>query len=223
MKRTLGAALAALMISGGFSAAVAQNPVDHPDAQRRQVFKDRDDRKDEAKSRDRRDDDRAEYSRSAPRIPRGTDIPVTLDEDIAITKDNIGDRFEGHVTRDVKVNGEVVIAGGSPVEVKLVESGERADAASLRLTQVNVNGDARSVDSDVAKADTDDRGLGTLEKTGVGAAAGAVIGAVTGAGVLEGAVVGAGGGLAWGLLTKNGRQIDDDTTLRFELNDDLEL
>jgi hypothetical protein len=222
MKRTLGAALAALVISGGLSAAVAQSPSDSPDAQRRQVFKDADGGT--AQARNRPAEDRVEYGRSAPRIPRGTDIPVTLDEDIAITRENIGDRFEGHVTRDVEVNGEVVLASGSPVEVQLVESGERKDAASLRLDKVNVNGDARSVETDVAEADTDERGLSKLEKTGVGAAAGAVVGAVTGAGVLEGALVGAGGGLAWGLLDdNNGRKIDDDTTLRFSLEDDLEL
>jgi len=209
MKRTLGAALAALAISGGLSATAAQSSTDHPDAQRRQVF-------DESNGR------RADGS--APRIPRGTDIPVTLDEDIAISRDNIGDRFEGHVTRDVKVNGEVVLASGSPVEVRLVESDSRNDAATLRLDKVNVNGNERDVDTDVARADTDERGLSTLEKTGVGAAAGAVVGAVTGAGVVEGAVVGAGGGLAWGLLDRDGRrQIDDDTTLRFSLEDDLEL
>ena len=214
MKRTLGAALAALMVSGGSSLAAAQNPGDHQDAQRREVFGDRNGNPVEV--RDRRG--------GAPRIPRGTDIPVTLDEDIAITTENIGDRFEGHVTRDVEVNGEVVLASGSPVEVQLVESDSRNHAASLRLDKVNVNGDSRSVETDVAKADTDERGLGTLEKTGVGAAAGAIVGAVTGAGIIEGAVVGAGGGLAWGLLDKDGRrQIDDDTTLRFSLEDDLEL
>jgi len=95
MKRTFGAALAALVISGGFSAATAQNPIDHPDAQRRQVFKDADEKKADARARDRKNEDREEYRNRAPRTPRGTDIPVTLDEDIAITRENIGDRFAG--------------------------------------------------------------------------------------------------------------------------------
>lgn len=220
MKRMIGAVLAALAISGALSGAAAQNPIDHPDASRRQVFQDADGRKAEARAERKNAD--ADYHYRAPRIPRGTDIPVTLDEDVAITRENIGDRFEGHITRDVKVNGEVVLVSGAPVEVRLVESGDRADAASLRLDKVHVNGDMRSVDSDVAKADTDERGLGTLEKTAVGAGAGAVVGAVTGVGVLEGAVVGAGGGLAWGLLDGDrGREIEDDTTLRFSLEDDL--
>jgi hypothetical protein len=156
-------------------------------------------------------------------IPAGTDIPVTLDEDVPIEEERVGDTFEAHVTRDVTVKGEVVIPAGSPAEVKLVRSPEKADAATLRLSSVNVDGERRSVNTDVAKADTDERGLGTKEKTAVGAAAGAVVGAVTDAGVLEGAIVGAGGGLAWGLLDERGREVSDDTRLRFSLEKKLEL
>ncbi len=156
-------------------------------------------------------------------IPKGTDIPVTLDEDIPIERDRVGDTFEARVTRDVVVNGEVVIVAGSPAEVKLVRSPEKADAATLRLTRVHVDGDMRRVSTDVAKADTDRAGLNTAEKTAVGAAAGAIVGAVTGAGVLEGAIVGAGGGLAWGLLDKSGREVKDDTPIRFSLEKDLDL
>jgi hypothetical protein len=156
-------------------------------------------------------------------IPRGTDIPVTLDEDVPIEEERVGDTFEAHVTRDVVVEGEVVIPKGSPAEVKLVKSPEKAGAATLRLSSINVNGDRRSVSTEVAKADTDESGLGTTEKTAVGAAAGAVVGAVTGAGVLEGAIVGAGGGLAWGLLDERGREVPDETRLRFSLEKELEL
>ncbi|MGH7581282.1 MAG: hypothetical protein ACREM9_13965 [Gemmatimonadales bacterium] len=156
-------------------------------------------------------------------IPKGTDIPVTLDEDVPIESDRIGDTFEARVTRDVKVDGEVVIVAGSPAEVKLVRSDENSDAATLRLSKVHVDGEMRRVSTDVAKADTEGDRLGTGEKTAVGAAAGAVVGAVTGAGVLEGAVVGAGGGLAWGLLDESDREVKDDTPLRFSLEEELEL
>lgn len=156
-------------------------------------------------------------------IPRGTDIPVTLDEDVPIRSDRVGQSFDARVTRDVVVDGEVVIAAGSPAEVKLVKSEDKADAATLRLSRVHVDGEMRRVKTDVAKADTEGAGLNTGEKTAVGAAAGAVVGAVTGAGVLEGAIVGAGGGLAWGLLDEEGQEVKDDTALRFALEKDLDL
>ena len=157
------------------------------------------------------------------RIPPGTDIPVTLSEDVTIKRDHFGDTFDAKVARDVVVKGKVVIPAGAPAKVKLVESSEKANAATVRLSDVQVNGSMQDVTSSDARADTEKSGLNTGQKTAVGAAAGAVVGAVTGAGVLEGAVVGAGGGLAWGLLTDQGRKIDDGTTLRFELEDELDV
>lgn len=203
MKRTIGATLAALAASGAISMASAQ-------AQESRVA---------VAARDVEED-----FRMATTVPSGTDIPVTLDEDIPVTRDRIGDTFKGHITRDVKVDGAIALVADAPIEVKLVEQSDGAKAATLRLVKVNVNGDMRGVRTDVAKADADEVGMSTAKKTGVGAAAGAIVGAVTGVGVLKGAIVGAGGGLAWGLLDGDqARQVDDDTTLRFSLQRDLDV
>ena len=203
MKRTIGVALAALAASGAISIAAAQSQ----DAQLSVAER-----------------DYAATDRLAPTVPSGTDIPVTLDENIPVTRDHIGDTFGGHITRDVKVDGRLALVADSPVEVKLVETTDGSKAATIRLMKVNVNGEMRGVRTDVAKADTDEKGLSTAKKTGVGAAAGAIVGAVTGVGVLKGAVVGAGGGLAWGLLDGNqAREVKDDTPLRFSLVRDLNV
>jgi hypothetical protein len=192
-----------------------------------------------AQERDQDRDDRGRYSvadnddnyrerevRNRADIPSGTAIAVTLDEEVPVNKDNIGETYDAHVDRNVEVEGDVVIREGAPARVKLVESSEKSDAATLRLTQVEVNGEMRDVAVSDAKADEGSEqggleGLSTGEKTAAGAAAGAVIGAVTGAGVLEGAVLGAGGGLAWGLLSGRAQEIDDGTTLKFELEEEL--
>ena len=153
-------------------------------------------------------------------IPRGTDIPVTVDQDIPIKREKLGESFDAHVSRDVTVNGKVVIPEGTPAKVKLVESPEKADAASLQLSQIRLNGEMRDVTTEDAKADTGKPGLDTKERAAAGAAAGAVVGAVTGLGVLEGAIVGAGGGLAWSLLDKN-RVVEDGATVRFSLQEEV--
>jgi hypothetical protein len=203
MKRTIGAALAALAASAAVSIAAAQSQEARVDVAQA---------------------DREAAYRPAPTIPSGTDIPVTLDENVPVTHDHLGDTFQGHITRDVEVGGRVALVADTPVEVKLVEQTGGSKAATLRLVKVNVNGDTRRVQADVAKADTDERGMGTGKKTGVGAAAGAIVGAVTGVGVLKGAIVGAGGGLAWGLLDGNEtREVKDDTPLRFSLERDLNI
>jgi len=155
-------------------------------------------------------------------LPRGTDIPVTLDQDIPIKSDRVGESFDAHVTRDVTANGKVVIQQGAPAQVKLVQSPGKSDAATLQLSKIRVDGQMRDVATENAKTDTEKSGLDMKERTAVGAAAGAVVRAVTGAGVLKGAIVGAGGGLAWSLLDKN-REVQDGTKLSFSLQKDLSV
>ena len=54
-------------------------------------------------------------------IPRGTDIPVTLDENVTLKRDQVGNTFTAHITRDILVAGVVAIRAGAPAQVVLVE------------------------------------------------------------------------------------------------------
>lgn len=163
---------------------------------------------------------RAERSSFAA-IPAGTDIPVTLSQDVTINEKNIGQTFEAQVTRDVIVDGDVAIRQGAPAQVRLVRNEEDQDQATLRLSGVQIGGEMRTVTTENARADTEKDRAGTAKKTGIGAAAGAVIGAVTGVGVVKGAVLGAGGGLAWGLLSGRDREVNNGTQLEFELSESV--
>jgi hypothetical protein len=151
-------------------------------------------------------------------IPAGTDIPVTIDESIALKPDQVGNTFPAHVTRDVVVDGSVAIQGGTPAIVILVASDQGPGAATFRLARVSIGGSMRRVQTDVALADGARSGLSTGKKTGIGALAGGVLGVVTGGGLLKGAIVGAGGGLAWGLLSHGTRRVEPDTQLLFPLS-----
>ena len=154
-------------------------------------------------------------------IPAGTDIPVTLSQDVTINEENIGQTFEAQVTRDVIVDGDVAIRQGAPAQVRLVRNEKNQDQATLRLSGVQIGGEMRTVTTESARADTEKDRAGTAKKTGIGAAAGAVIGAVTGVGVVKGAVLGAGGGLAWGLLSGRDREVNNGTQLEFELSESV--
>jgi hypothetical protein len=158
-------------------------------------------------------------------IPPGTDIPVTIDQNIALKRGQIGKTFAAHVTRDVVVNGAVAIPAGAPADVALIESTDTPGAASFRVARISIGGRMRSVRTDVAHADATRSGLSTGKKTGIGAIAGGVIGLVTGggSGLLKGAVVGAGGGLAWGLLDKGTTEVKADTPLAFSLSDPIQV
>jgi hypothetical protein len=158
-------------------------------------------------------------------IPSGTDIPVTIDENIALKQDQIGKTFAAHVTRDVLVNGAVAIPSGASAEVALVQSTDTPGAASFQLKGVSIGGAMRSVQTDVAHADATKSGMSTGKKTGIGAIAGAVVGLVAGggSGLLKGAAVGAGGGLAWGLLDKGNSQVKAHTPLAFALRNSVRV
>ena len=154
-------------------------------------------------------------------IPAGTAIPVTLSDDVTINEENLDKTFEAEVTRDVVVDGKVVIRQGAPAQVHLVRNEENENQATLRLSGVQIGGEMRNVTTENAMADTEKDRAETGKKTGIGAAAGAVIGAVTGVGVVKGAVLGAGGGLAWGLLGGRDREVDRGTQLQFELSESV--
>jgi hypothetical protein len=155
-------------------------------------------------------------------IPPGTDIPVTIDENVALKRDQVGNTFPAHITRDVVVDGAVAIPAGAPAEVVLVESEETPGAASFRLDRASIGGLMCPLCTDVARADVTRSGLSTGKKTGIGAIAGGVLGLVTGGGLLKGAIVGAGGGLAWGLDKGTGR-VAADTPLLFSLHDPVRV
>jgi hypothetical protein len=152
-------------------------------------------------------------------IPRGTDIPVTLDVNVELKRDQVGNTFPAHTTRDVVVGGAVAIPAGAPAEVALVEREGTPNAASFRLVSVSIRGEMRPVRTDVARADASGTGSSTGRKTGIGALAGAAVGLVLGGGegLLKGAAAGAGGGLAWSLLDQGSRRVEHDTPLLFSL------
>jgi len=152
-------------------------------------------------------------------IPPGTDIPVTIDENIALQRDQVGKTFPAHITRDIVVHGAVAIPTGAPAEVMLIESKDTPGAASFRVVRISIGERMRPVRTDVARADESRSGMSTGKKTGIGAIAGGVIGLLAGGGggLLKGAAVGAGGGLAWGLLDKGSNQVKADTPLAFSL------
>jgi hypothetical protein len=154
-------------------------------------------------------------------IPPGTDIAVRLDGNVPIKRDQIGNTFSAHVSRDVLVGGAVVIRAGAPADVALIESEDAPGAASFRLVRVWIGGRMRAVHTDVARADATRSGMSTGKKTGIGALAGGALGVIFGGGggLLKGAAVGAGGGLAWGLLDHGSRRVEHDSPLLFSLRD----
>lgn len=139
-------------------------------------------------------------------IPAGTQIPIEILARIDSENNDVGDAWTGRVTRDVVIDGQVVVPAGAAVSgvVTAIDEGDDNDGhGSITL-------DARSIETvagtrSIAAAPVAggesyrDQGFPTKE-TAIGAGAGAAIGAIIGGkkGAAIGAAAGGAGGAAMG-------------------------
>ena len=146
-------------------------------------------------------------------IPSGTSIPVSLLTGLDSERNNVGDAWSGRVTRDVVVNGFVVIPGGSTVSgvITAIDEGDGDGVGSITLdarSVTTVSGERALAASPAGIGEIyEDEGFPTRE-TAIGAGAGAVLGAVVGGkkGAAIGAAAGGAGGAAMG-TARNDREV----------------
>ena len=148
-------------------------------------------------------------------IPSGTALTVRLDQEIGTKSSKVGDTFTATIADAVVAqNGATVIPSGAQVHGKVtgLHSSDRAgDAAAITIDfeRLVVNGRSYPFSAKVTATNLETRGgdtrSETLKKAGVGAAAGAVLGAVLSKGdldkILLGGVLGAAAGTAISLGT----------------------
>ncbi len=146
-------------------------------------------------------------------IPSGTSIPVSLLTQLDSEHNNVGDSWSGRVTRDVVVNGFVVIPGGSTVSgvITAIDEGDGDGVGSITLdarTVETVAGSRAIAASPAAVGEVyEDQGFPARE-TAIGAGAGAVLGGIVGGkkGAAIGAAAGGAGGAAMG-AARNDREV----------------
>ena len=152
---------------------------------------------------------------NASTLPTGAVVNVTLDQQIGTKNSKVGDTFSATVTEAIMAsNGQVVVPAGSKVYGKvtgLQDSNNAGQKAAIRLDfeRINVNGVERPFEANITATNLQTEGADsrneTLKKAGIGAAAGAVLGAVLGGGdvskILGGAAIGAAAGTVISLGT----------------------
>jgi hypothetical protein len=157
-------------------------------------------------------------------IPAGTRIPMAILAQVDSEHNEVGSTWTGRVTRDVIVNGVVVIPSGAAVSGVVTGMNEGDDNGG----QGSITLDARSVETvagtrAIAAAPVsgghsyEDRGFPTKE-TAIGAGAGAVLGGIVGG--KKGAAIGAGVGGAGGAAMGTAR---DDYEVAMNAGTDLTL
>ncbi len=130
-------------------------------------------------------------------VRTGTNIRVTIDQDVSSKDSNVGDRVSASLAAPIVVNGSVVVPQGAKVSGKVTaakSAGRFKGGAELAitLTSIEVSGKRYSIQTSTFSDTGKGRGKRTVEGAGIGAGAGALIGALAGGG--KGAAIGAGAG-----------------------------
>lgn len=141
-------------------------------------------------------------------LPSGTALDVRLDQEIGTKSSKVGETFTATVENPVvAANGATAVPAGSKVYGKItgLDNSDRVgEPAAIRVDfeRIVVNGRSNDLHAKVTATNLETRGADTrdetLKKAGVGAAAGAVLGAVLSGGdldkILLGGVLGAAAG-----------------------------
>ena len=140
-------------------------------------------------------------------LPAGSAIPVRVTDEIDTKTAKAGDTFHGATATSVTMNGFTLIPAGTPVMGRVIEAkaaGHFSGSADLAIELVSVRLQGANGPQDVSlltqplSSKAQGRGTNTAEKTGGGAALGAIIGGLAGGGAgagigaLSGGVLGGG-------------------------------
>lgn len=144
----------------------------------------------------------------ATMLPGGSTVEVRLDQEIGTKTNKVGDTFTATVDNAVvATNGATVVPAGSKVYGKVtgLDNSDRVgDAAVIKIDfeRITVNGRDYPFNAKVTATKLETRGGDTrdetLKKAGIGAAAGAVLGAVLSGGDLDKILIGGALGAAAG-------------------------
>jgi hypothetical protein len=158
-------------------------------------------------------------------VPAGTDIAVQMIDGISSKTNTSGQTFHASISSPVVVEGKTLFPAGANATVLLAEAKGAGrirgnSELEVRLVSLERGGKIYQVDSSVHEVVGKGRGRQSAVRTGIGAAAGAVIGALAGGG--KGAAIGslAGGGAGAGFqLATHGQQVNipSETELTFTL------
>jgi len=147
-------------------------------------------------------------------LPSGSTLSMTLDQEIGTKSSRVGDTFSGTVDNAIVAsNGATVVPAGSKVYGKVTgldNSDHMGEPAAIKVDfeRIVVNGQSHDLRAKVTATNLQTRGgdtrSETLKKAGIGAAAGAVLGAVLSGGELSKILLGGALGAAAGTVISLG-------------------
>ncbi len=135
-------------------------------------------------------------------IPSGALVRIRINQSLDSGRTQPGTKFDGVVTNDVVADGAVAIPRGATIQGVVVDAKKSGalkgrGELSLQLTQVTLGGKTYPIVSDIWGHHSGDKTTESVNKTLLGGALGALVGAAADGG--QGAAIGAGVGGALGL------------------------
>ena len=168
-------------------------------------------------------------SQNPNEIPVGTEFDVRLANTLSSKTAQVEDRFEATTMVDLRDDrGRVLVPSGSTMRgvVSSVNKATRMDrkgSMTVAFDRVTINGRSYPIRATVTQALESEGIMGEKEKIGIGAGAGAIIGAILGGakGALAGILIGGGGTIA----ATEGKDVElpPRTVLRVRLDSPLSL
>lgn len=164
-------------------------------------------------------------------LPAGTILPIRITEALDSKTSQTNDAFHGALAADLGTQGVIAIRRGTPVVGRIVEARDAAHfkgsaILTLELTELSARGQKFTLVTDSYSKEGAGRGKNTAEKTGGGAALGAIIGAIAGGGkgAAIGGLAGAGAGAGVNAVTR-GQQVSipSETLINFHLQSPITL
>lgn len=158
-------------------------------------------------------------------IPAGRAVSIRMIDTVDSSRNTSGQQFRASLAEPLRVSGKVIAPRGTDVLVRLSQArsaGNISGRSELEMQLVGIRLHGRNYPlvsnryTEVGKS----RGVQTARRTGVGAAAGAIIGALAGGGkgAAIGAAVGGGGTATYQVLTRGQQvRIPSETRLQFIL------
>lgn len=164
-------------------------------------------------------------------LPAGTELRVRLDQALSSKTDKSGDLFDAILEDDLIVDGHLLAAQGSQVTGRLThvkKSGRVKGRAQMTLTlhRIYAGDEEYALRTNKHSFEAKSSKKSDAAKVGIGAGAGALIGAIAGGG--KGAAIGGAGGAGAGagvVLFTSGKEIEFriEHLFKFKLRKDIEM
>jgi hypothetical protein len=162
-------------------------------------------------------------------IPAGTDLSVTLETAVASDKNNVEDPVEGKLAKAIVIDGVTAVPAGAALAgtvTEAVRAGKVKGRASIALSfsSLTARGENHRIrTARIARTAESTKGQ-DAKKVGIGAGAGALIGAIAGGGkgAAIGTAVGAGAGTGVVMATRGDEaELPRGTTLSTTLQESI--